>query len=158
MTPKEQILMNLQSQKKKNSKKTHVNCHLQISSNWSRPQCVTTFIIYCELKIIDRWSIRIGDLLGYPPTWLQKFKRPKWPWHLTYWPGNGIWHIVIPWVVFVSHMNIIHETGNEPQSRQSMPDRQTEGVKPTSLCKGIKTKRICIYIQWNPSGMPAMSH
>ena len=39
-----------------------------------------------------------------------------WPWPLTNWPGNGTRHIVPSWVVFVPHMNIIHEISNKAQS------------------------------------------
>ena len=53
---------------------------------------------------------------------------------LTYWPENGMWHMVPSWVVSVPHMNMIYEIGNEPQSGHSMWDGQTDrrmdGVKP----------------------------
>ena len=35
---------------------------------------------------------------------------------LTFWHGNGAWHIASPWVVFVPHMKWIGQTGTDPPS------------------------------------------
>ena len=43
---------------------------------------------------------------------------------------NGTLHIVCSWIVFVPHMNIIHEMCNELQSWYSMWDVWMDGVKP----------------------------
>ena len=41
-----------------------------------------------------------------------KFERPVLPWPLIYWSINHK-HIVPSWAVFMSHINTIHEMGNE---------------------------------------------
>ena len=95
--------------------------------------------------------------------WAMEWTLPKiWPTYvtLTYWPGNGASHIVPSWVVFVPHMNIIHEIGNKPQSGHGMRDRLTEGrsetnISPTTLLIRIIIIHIisgsCTHNVWWPS-------
>ena len=78
--------------------------------------------------LIWKWYMTLCSLMGCvsatyeanPSNCHQSMKRtePKiWMTHasspLTYWHENGMWYIVLSWVVFVPHMNIIHEIGNQ---------------------------------------------
>ena len=82
------------------------------------------FISHFEQEIVDRWSTRI------PPaptakiwmTWVTlTFDLLTWKWYMTHVPSS------CSWVVFVLHMNMIHEIGNEPHSGHSRWDRRTDG-------------------------------
>ena len=44
------------------------------------------------------------------------------------WSGNGtcVWHIVPSWVIFVPHVNIIHEIGNKTHRADMACERWTE--------------------------------
>ena len=74
----------------------------------------------CRVEIVDWWSTKI------PPAQLQKLKWPVWPWALTYWPRNNVRHIIPSWVVFLPHMDIIHEIGNEPLSGYGVQNGRTD--------------------------------
>ena len=54
---------------------------------------------HTRLEIVDRWSTTIPPRPTPPATPLrpQKYERPAWSWPLTYWPGNGTWHIIAPY-------------------------------------------------------------
>ena len=56
-----------------------------------------------QLDIVDPWST------GIPPAQLQKFEWPVWPQPFTYWLGNGTWHLISWWIVFVTYINMIHK-------------------------------------------------
>ena len=45
------------------------------------------------------------------------FEQPVWSWSSAIWPGNGVWHIIISWVIFVQNMKGISQIGAEPWGR-----------------------------------------
>ena len=74
-------------------------------------------------------SINCCKLVSYQGTPCPDCKYVNDPCDL--WPIDlKMWHIILSWVVFVPHMNIIHEIGNKPHIRTwPVMDRWTDGVK-----------------------------
>ena len=125
------------------------------------------WMIYVTLtfdQLTWKWYATHYSLMGcigatYEANLSNNHRAMEWTWPkiwaiyvtLTYWPGNGTSHIVPSWVVFVPHMNIIHEIGNKPQSGHGMRDRLTEGwsetnIPQTTLLTSIVI--ICILTHW----------
>ena len=128
--------------------KTHRNidglvqdCRNSITNALKLPESCTkpsihTFLYHCkdgyrnivysiELEIINRWSTRpLSSICPIPTAKIRRthvtltFHLLTWKWYMTH------------WVVFVPHMNIVNEIGNEPQSghgqRERHPDGQTD--------------------------------
>ena len=66
------------------------------------------------------------------------FEQPVWSWSLAFWPGNGVWHIIISWVIFVQNMKGISQIGTEPWSRHDKNFEQSVWpltFQPDVLCK-----------------------
>ena len=66
------------------------------------------------------------------------FEQPVWSWSSAFWPGNGVWHIIISWVIFVQNMKGISQIGTEPWSRHDKNFEQSVWpltFQPDVLCK-----------------------
>ena len=63
-----------------------------------------------------------------------------WPWLLTCWPGNDTQHIIPSWVLFLPHVNTIHE--NYPVYSRYLSCR----VREISVCT---INVLVILVRWN---------
>ena len=63
---------------------------------------------------------------------------------LTFYQFTWKLYIVTSWVVFVPHMNTIHELGNKPQSRHGTRNGQTGVRMNTQSETNIPTPLVCV--------------
>ena len=105
-------------------------------SRWSRKLCcfttgfpmwnglVSTNTMQLEMRLTRKplneiTHSRSRDLIAVTPlaATCQHYRHewPVWPWSLTLWSGNVMWHIVLSWVTFVPHIKRIGQLGSNPR-------------------------------------------
>ena len=106
---------------------------IQISPKFVSKNPITNMNILDQIMVWHQTGNRpLPERTRYctiPPPQPKQIEWPMWPWPMTYWPGNGMRHIVPSWVV--PDMNIFHEIiTNKAMSGHSMRDRWADRIKP----------------------------